>query len=114
MSAITYSKHGDYLLPDITIPEQTEALGRYGMMRKDYLNKHRGVLYTIFSMRGTLFPHCLEIENQANERLERMMEELTAQTPPPDKAADPMGWTAHMNNLKAQAEDTIIYELIYR
>jgi hypothetical protein len=113
MSAITYSKHGDYQIPDITIPEQAQSLGRFGMMRKDYLNKHRGILYSVFAMKGTLFPHCLEIEGQANERLERMMEQLIARMPPPDKSSDPMGWTAHMNNLKAQAEEAIVREWIY-
>jgi len=42
-------------------------------------------------MKGILFPHCLEIENQANQRLELMVEELSAQTPPPSKQTDPMG-----------------------
>ena len=112
-SEITYSKSGDYLIPDLTIPRQNQPLGRFGMMRKDYLNKHRGILYTIFSMKGTLFPHCLEIENQANIRLDLMMEELSAKNPPPNKETDPMGWTAHMNSLKAQAEEVILSELIY-
>ena len=58
-------------------------------------------------------PHCLEIEDTANERLELMMKQLQAQTPPPSKAADPMGWATHMNGLKAQAEETIYDELIY-
>ena len=110
---ITYSRSGEYLIPEIAIPPQNQTLGRFGMMRKDYLNKHRGILYTMFSMKGTLFPHCLEVENQANIRLNLMMEELSAKNPPPSKEADPMGWTAHMNNLKAQAEELIIAELIY-
>jgi hypothetical protein len=113
MSAITYTQSGEYLIPDLTIPEMPESLGKYGMMRKNYLHNHRGTLYTIFSMKGTLFPHCLEIEKQAEARLTRMMAALTAKSPPPNKAADPMGWAAHMNSLKAQAEEVILRELIY-
>ena len=110
---ITYSKSGDYQIPEIAIPRQNQPLGRFGMMRKDYLNQHRGILYTTMAMKGTLFPHCLEVESQANLRLELMTEELSAQNPPPNKVTDPMGWTAHMNNLKAQAEEVITNELIY-
>ena len=110
---ITYSRSGDYLLPDIAITEITESLGRYGMMRKQYLHDHRGVLYSIFAMKGTLFPHCLQVENQANERLSLMMAELQAQNPPPDKTTDPMGWAAHMSSLQSQAEAAILNEIIY-
>jgi len=102
----------DYLLPDIAIEEQP-ALGKYGMMRKNYLREHRPILYSTFSLKQTLFPHCLEIEKAANERLELMMSKLLTKDPPPDKATDPMGWAAHMNSLKAQAEETIFAELIY-
>jgi hypothetical protein len=83
------------------------------MMRKNYLKDHRPILYNRFALSETLFPHCLEIEDAANERLELMMNQLTAQTPSPDRATDPMGWAAHMNSLKAQAEETILSELIY-
>jgi len=112
MSELTYSKSGNYLLPDIQIRE-TPALGKYGMMRKSFLCEHRPTLYTNLLLKETLFPHCLEIEQAANDRLELMMSELIAKDPPPDKETDPMGWAAHMNSLKAQAEETIFAELIY-
>ena len=112
MSELTYSKAGDYLIPDIVVQE-CRPLGKYGMMRKSYLKDHRPVLFNRFLLSEKLFPHCLEIEDTANERLELMMEQLQAQNPPPSKAADPMGWAAHMNTLKAQAEEVIFTELIY-
>jgi hypothetical protein len=83
------------------------------MMRKHYLQNHRGTLYSRFALQGKLYPHCLEIERTANERLERMMKELAAQNPPPDRATDPIGWAAHMNSLKAGVEEVIFTELIY-
>lgn len=111
MAEITYTQNGDYLIPDIAI-EETESLGKYGMMRKNYLREHRPILYSNFTLTGTLFPHCLEIEKTANERLNLMLPQLLAKNPPPDKATDPMGWTAHMNSLKAGAEEMIFTELI--
>jgi hypothetical protein len=112
MAEITYSKAGDYLTPDIAIRE-SRPLGKYGMMRKNYLKDHRPILYNKLALTEELFPHCLEIEETASERLELMMKQLTAQNLPPDKAADPIGWAAHMNSLKAQAEEAIYSELIY-
>jgi len=112
MNELTYRQEGDYQLPDIAIRE-TPPLGKYGMLRKSYLKERRPSLYTNLLLQENLFPHCLEIEQAANERLERMMSELLATDPPPDKAADPMGWAAHMNMLKAQVEEAIFTELIY-
>jgi len=112
MSELTYSQTGDYLIPDIAIQE-SRPLGKYGMMRKNYLKDNRPVLFNRLLLSEKLFPHCLEIEDTANGRLEMMMKQLQAKDPPPSKAADPMGWTAYMNSLKAQAEETIYDELIY-
>jgi hypothetical protein len=112
MAEMTYSKAGDYLIPDVALQE-SRPLGKYGMMRKSYLKDHRPVLFSRYLLSEKLFPHCLEIEDTANGRLELLMKQLQAQTPPPDKAVDPMGWAAHMNSLKAQAEETIYDELIY-
>jgi hypothetical protein len=62
---------------------------------------------------GELFSHCLEREEQAEVRLTLLMRQLVEKNPPPDKAANPMAWVAHMNALKAQAEEMILTELIY-
>ena len=112
MSNLTYTASSDYQIPNIAVQE-SRPLNKYGMMRKTYLKEHRPILYSELTLTEKLFPHCLEIEDSANERLELMMTQLLSQSPPPDKASDPMGWTAHMNSLKAQAEETILSELIY-
>ena len=112
MAEITYSKAGGYLLPDIAI-RGSGPLGMYGMMRKSYLKNHRPSLYSKLALSEGLYPHCLEVEGAANESLALTMGQLQAQSPPPDKASDPLGWAAHMNGLKAQAEEAIFSELIY-
>lgn len=112
---LTYSPNGDYLIPDLTIAEQPEAMGKYGRMRKNYLKEHRPTLYNSLLLSEKLYPHLLEIDRTANSRIERMMPELmkTAGVTESLKAADPMRWVGLMNNLKAQAEETILAELIY-
>ena len=115
MSELTYSRNGDYLIPDLTITEPIRSIGKYGRMRKTYLKEHRPILYNSLLLSEKLYPHLLEIEHTATERLERMMPELmkSAGVTESLKASDPMRWVGLMNNLKAQAEETILAELIY-
>lgn len=114
-NSLTYTKNGDYLIPDLTITEQTESIGKYGGMRKNYLKEHRPVLYNSLLLSEKLYPHLLEIERTATTRLERMMPELTKSAGVTEnlKASDPIRWVGLMNDLKAQAEETILTELTY-
>ena len=114
---LTYTQIGDYLLPDLKLNEPprglAEPLGRYGRMRKAYLKEHRTMTYNTMLLKETLFPHLRETEEAANARLEQAIGLLTARNTPPDKSSDPMGWTAAMNALKAQADEMVLSELIY-
>ena len=114
-SNLTYSPNGDYLIPDLTMTEPTESIGKYGRMRKNYLKEHRPVLYNSLLLQEKLYPHLLEIDRTANSRIELMMPGLmkSAGVTESLKASDPMRWVGLMNNLKAQAEETILAELIY-
>ena len=57
--------------------------------------------------------HLLEIDQTANRRLEQIMTDLQKTQTPPDKMTHQMEWVGHMNNLKAQAEEMILTELIF-
>ncbi|MDR0841848.1 MAG: TnpV protein [Acidobacteriota bacterium] len=111
---ITYHWEGDYQIPDITMPPvPEEATSRYGMMRRCHLERHRKVQYSTLILTGELWEHLAEVSRTAEARMERMMEEFVRRDPPPDKATDQMGWVAHMNSLRHQAEEIILAELIY-
>ena len=116
MSELTYTKSGDYLIPDLTLTEQPETnLGKYGRMRKTYLKEHRPILWNRMILSETLYPHLREIDETANRRLEQMIPELmkSAGVTESLKAEDPMKWTGLMNSLKAQAEEIILKELVF-
>ena len=71
---LTYTRNGDYLIPDLNLTEQpSKPLGKYGRMRKTYLKEHRPILYNQLLMSETLYPHLQEIDETANSRLEQMM-----------------------------------------
>ena len=76
---VTYSKVGDYLLPNLTLPQQEKALGKYGRLRRTYLMKHRPVLYNSMLLSGTLHPHLLEVEQSAESRIQQTIAEIANQ-----------------------------------
>ena len=116
MTELTYIRSGDYWIPNLSLSRQeSKPLGKYGRMRKKYLQEHRPVLWNHLILSEQLYPHLREIDETANRRLEQMMPELMKSTGVTEalKASDPMKWVGLMNNLKAQAEEVILTELIY-
>ena len=110
---VTYSTVGDYQLPNLTLPQQEKALGKYGRLRRTYLKEQRPVLYHTMLLSGSLYPHLMEVEQTAESRMQQMMAELLKQNPAPDKEKNQMSWVRHMNSLRAQTEEIILTELIY-
>ena len=113
-NTLTYTRCGDYYIPNLTLTEtEAKPLGKYGRMRRKYLQEHRPVLWNSMILAETLYPHLREIDETANRRLEQLMSALLTSAPAPDKETYQMAWIQHMNALKAQAEDIIFAEQIY-
>ena len=113
---LTYRQNGDYLIPEMGLTEQEQKpLGKYGMMRRQYLEENRPGLYTRMILNGSLMEHLQEIEETAQTRLEMIMNSLKELNGVTEalKAKDQMTWVARMNSLKSQAEEMIFSELIY-
>ncbi len=110
---VTYTRKGDYLFPNLTLQEEPVVIGKYGMLRRTYLKEHKKNLYQSLLMSGKLDSHLQEIERTAQERMENLTENLLKTYPAPNKEAEPMKWTAHMNSLTQMAEETVLMELVY-
>lgn len=115
MKELTYTRVGDYYIPDLKLAEPEKPIGKYGRMRLRYLKDHRPALYNSLLLTEKLYPHLLEIDEAANERMDILMPQLmkAAGVTEKLKAADPMKWVGLANALKAQAEEIILDELIY-
>ena len=72
---ITYTQAGDYLLPNL-VPPESPKVGRWGMLRFNYLRKYREALYTIMLMENALNPHLEEIDRQAQEMEQQLVSQL--------------------------------------
>lgn len=111
---ITYMLVGDYYLPNLDAPESPKV-GRWGMLRFNYLRKHREALYTIMLMENTLNPHLEEIDRQAQEIEQQLISQLAQQEDITEqlKAENQMEWVARMNNIRNRADEIVLNDLIY-
>ena len=110
----TYTQCGDYYIPDIRLARTgTQPLGKYGRIRRSFLEQNKPMLFNDMVLTETLFPHLWEVQKTCEMRMELLMADLLAKNPAPDKATQQLAWVAHMNSLKAQAEEIVLHELVY-
>ena len=113
MNEMTFTQVGEVLIPNLTLEHSdTKPLGKYGRMRRAFLQENNQTLYNDLILTEKLFPHLQEIDETANRRVEQLMNEYLQTNPAPDKATNQLGWVQHMNSLKAQAEEVVMTELI--
>lgn len=113
---LEYIQNGDYLIPNLALPtEETKPLGKYGMLRKNYLKKHRKALYSCMLLQGTLYDHLYEIDEEAHIFIDRYGKERAVKEGLDEalKAKDQMAWVQAMNSIRSRAEEIVFHELIY-
>ena len=112
----TYTQIGDYLIPNIELPEgHPTPIGKYGRMRETYLKEHRPGLYTNLCLSGKLPEHLAEVERTCNDRLETMIPQMAkAQGVTEEmKAQDQLDWVGRINEIRHSAEEIILTEIVY-
>ena len=112
----TYRQEGDYLIPNLALPDEPEyQIGKYGRMRRSYLKEHRPVLYASLLTSGTLHRHLAEIDQACNERMAIIVSDMARQEDVTEalKAADQMEWVRRMNSIRNRAEEIVLTELVY-
>lgn len=110
MSKLTYIRCGDYDIPNLKLSEQPEtSIGKYGRMRKSYLKEHRPILYNHLLMSEKLYPHLLEIDRTAQERMDTMLPHMmeAAGVTEELKACDPMRWVGQIQKLGFAAKSQL-------
>ena len=112
---IHYIRMGDYYIPDLTLPEEKRPIGKWGRMHRDYLREHNPIQYNCLLLSGELWTYLADLNQQAQDRLERMIDQMKAAEGITEsmKASDPMAWVQHMNNIRARAEEVIREKLIF-
>lgn len=112
----SYRWVGNYFVPNILLEEtNTYQLGKYGRMRKRYLEEHRPVLFNRMVLDGSLWKHLSEVDTVCRERMEQTVSAMARQEGVSEKlkAADPLEWVRRMNSIHNRAEEMICSEVVY-
>lgn len=112
----TYIRHGDYLIPCLTLPEEEQRfVGVWGQRHLRYLKEYRRSVYLNLLTSGRLNDYLADIEKQAQERFERIVEQMAEREGVTEKlkTVDQMAWVEAMNNIRNRATEVVNVELIY-
>lgn len=115
-TGLAYTLVGDYYIPNITLPEPDKRpIGMWGRKRLAYLKEHRPALYNRLVLRCKLHSHLADVNEQATERLDRLIEQMAKAEGVNEmlKIKDQMLWVARMNNIRNRATEIVNAELIY-
>ena len=113
---ITYRKEGDYFIPNLPLPIQPKKqIGKYGRLRLNYLKNFKKGLYTELLIDGTLKQHLLDIDENANNKVNLLIKQLAESENINEQLKEhhQIDWVQAMNNIKNRAEEIVLNEIIY-
>lgn len=117
MEKITYREVNGYMIPNLTLsPEEANiTLGKWGVLHKDYLLKHKQVLFTTLLTQGKLYQYCAEIEKQGQDMFDTLVEQMKKAEGVTEqlKEENQMEWVCRMNNIRSRATEIINIDIIY-
>lgn len=114
-NGLSYTLHGDYYFPNLIINEEKVTYGRYGMLRKRYLQEHKSGYYQYLVLSGKLTEHLNQVDREAREAVERLVEQMAEKQGVTEqmKEEDSMEWVRRMNNIGNVVEKTACEDIIY-
>ena len=118
MAELTYTKVGDYYIPDLILdegPATEKFYGKYGDLRRTYLQKHKPKLWMVLVNTGRADDHLTSIDRAAELRMDTLLPRLmkAAGVTEELKASNQMAWVGLGNNCRARADEIILAELVY-
>ena len=114
---ITYTKVGDYYLPDLTVPtDKKYNIGKYGRIHGGYIKRYRPCKYSAMMIQGTWLDYLEQVDNAAKAEVERLIKTIADGLNISEelKATDQMQLVGLMNYIKAQAEEIVMKNIVYR
>ena len=114
-NGIDYILAGDYYIPDLKLPEENRPIGRYGRLHREYLKQEHPARYSSLILTGKLWTYLADLNEQAEERLDLIMEQMKAAEGVTEelKARNQLEWVCRMNNIRNRAEEIVKSEMIY-
>ena len=116
MANITFRQVNDYMIPNLILPPKESAirLGKWGMLHKDFLQKHNPVLFATLLTQGKLYQHCAEVENQAKDMFDTLVEQMKESEGVTEvlKEQNQWEWIQRMENIQARVNSIVYQEII--
>ena len=112
----TYMQVGDYYIPDLKDEEPGHySIGKYGRMRRRYLQAHRPILFSELTLSGKLYQHLAETDHACKERVELIIWQMKGREGVTEalKAVDQIEWIRRMNSIQNRAEEIVLNGLVY-
>ena len=112
----TYMQVGDYYIPDLKDEEPGHySIGKYGRMRRRYLQAHHPILLSELTLSGKLYQHLAETDHACKERVELIIWQMKGREGVTEalKAANQFEWVRRMNSIQNRAEEIVLNELVY-
>lgn len=114
---ITYREVNGYLIPNLKLPpeEASIRLGKWGMLFKSHLEKHKSALFNSLLIKGKLYQHCAVIEKQARDMYDMLIEQMKMAEGVTEqlKEENQIEWVQRMGNIQARAREVVCEEIIY-
>ena len=113
---LTYSEHNGVLIPDLVLDDQPPgSLGKYGRMRKRFLEQKHNGTFSALVLSGTLTQHLLDIDQAARDQMAALTRQLAAAEGVTEelKSRDQMEWVRRMNSIRNRVEEMVMNDLIY-
>ena len=115
---IQYRRVGDYLIPNLILPPEEAKvwLGKWGMMHKSYLEKHKKVFFSLLLSQCKLYQHCAEVENQARDMYDTLIEQMKEAEGVTEqlKEENQLEWIQRIGNIQQQATEVVNNEIIFK
>ena len=114
-NGLDYVLVGDYYLPMMDLPEEIRPIGYWGMLRKEYLEKHKSGMYSYLLLTGKLDSYLADLNEQAQERYERIEAQMRSAEGVTEelKSQNPMEWVRQCNNIRNRVQEIVLSELVY-
>ena len=114
-NGINYVLVGDYYIPEIGMKEEKRPIGKYGMLRKQYLKEYKPGKFSVLVIKGELDQHLADVDEQARKMVEELMNHLMKVEGVTEdlKRQDQMEWVRKVNEIKNRAEEIVLSQDIY-
>ncbi len=112
----TYIRVGDYCIPNLQTPKTNAQIGKYGRLHKKFIKENHPAMYTALMLSGNLSDYLCQVDFKAQKELNRLISLLADKQGVTEqlKAENQLQWVGLMNNIKAQAEEIILAEIVYK